>query len=60
MRRLTFITAIVGGTGVIAGVFGMNFEQNFFKNTNAFWVVIGGMLLLALGTTIISLKKRWI
>ncbi|MEJ7861277.1 MAG: magnesium transporter CorA family protein [Pyrinomonadaceae bacterium] len=60
MRRLTFITAIVGGAGVIAGIFGMNFEENFFKNANAFWVVLCAMILLALGATIISLKKRWI
>ncbi len=60
MRRLTFITILVGGASVVAGVFGMNFEEQFFKESNAFWIVIGAMLFLALATTLISMKKRWI
>lgn len=59
MKRLTFITLMVGAMGVIAGVLGMNFEEEFFKSANAFWFVITGMLLLAGGITFFAWKKNW-
>ncbi|MBA4120889.1 MAG: magnesium transporter CorA family protein [Acidobacteria bacterium] len=59
MKRLTFITILVGGMGVIAGVLGMNFEEEFFKNSNAFWFVIAGMLTLAILTTLYARRKSW-
>ncbi len=31
IRRLTFVTIIVGGLGAIAGIWGMNFEVEYFK-----------------------------
>lgn len=59
MKRLTFITLMVGTMGVIAGVLGMNFEEEFFKSPSAFWFVISGMLLLTAGTTFFAWKKDW-
>lgn len=60
IKRLTFITLMVGGMGVVAGIFGMNFEESFFKNSNGFWISIIAMLLLTGGLTILARKKRWI
>jgi magnesium transporter len=60
IKRLTFITLMVGGMGVIAGILGMNFEEGFFKNPLGFWFAIAGMLTLTGGLTLIAWKKRWI
>jgi len=61
MRRLTFITLTVGSLGVIAGIFGMNFEVGFFKAAETgFWMTIGGMILLAVITASVAFYRRWI
>jgi magnesium transporter len=61
MRRLTFTTLTVGGLGVIAGVFGMNFEVGFFKSAESgFWMTIGAMAILAVITASVAYYRRWI
>lgn len=47
IKRLTFITVVIGSLGVLAGVFGMNFEPEFFKSPNGFWAAIVGMSVFA-------------
>ena len=59
--RLTFITLLVGGLGAIAGVWGMNFEVDYFKSAETgFWLTIGAMGFLILGLTTIAKVKNWI
>ena len=61
MRRLTFITLTAGSLGVIAGIFGMNFEVEFFKSAETgFWMTIGGMAFLAGVTSIVAFYRGWI
>ena len=61
MRRLTFITLTAGGLGVIAGIFGMNFEVGFFKSAETgFWMAVGGMIILAAITASVAFHRRWI
>jgi magnesium transporter len=61
MQRLTFITLMVGTLGVIAGVFGMNFEVHFFKSAETgFWLTIVAMLVLILAVTLLAKFRRWI
>lgn len=61
MRRLTFITLTAGGLGVIAGIFGMNFEVEFFKSAETgFWIAVGGMIILAAITASVAYHRRWI
>jgi magnesium transporter len=61
MKVLTFATVLLGATGVIAGILGMNFEMDFFKSGSAgFWTVIGGMLCLIFGSIIFAKLKRWL
>jgi magnesium/cobalt transport protein CorA len=60
MRRLTFITLMVGGMGVIAGVLGMNFEEEFFKDSYLFWWVVAAMTVMSTGITLLARHKRWI
>jgi Mg2+ and Co2+ transporter CorA len=61
IRRLTFITLVVGALGAIAGIWGMNFEVEYFKYAeNGFWLTIAAMISLTLGLTILARWKRWI
>lgn len=61
IQRLTFITLLVGGLGAVAGVWGMNFEVEYFKTAEyGFWLTVGGMILVGLSLTILAKFKRWI
>ena len=60
VQRLTFLTLLIGTLGVVAGVFGMNFEEDFFKSPFGFWVTLGGMFLGAVGLSLLARLKRWI
>lgn len=61
IKRLTFITLLVGGLGAIAGIWGMNFEVEYFKSgETGFWLTIGAMGLLAVILTIAAKFTRWI
>jgi len=60
IKRLTFITVIVGSMGVIAGILGMNFETDLFKTPNGFWEAVGGMAVLAASLTGIAKFMNWI
>lgn len=61
VKRLTFITLMVGGLGAIAGVWGMNFEVKYFKMAETgFWLTIIAMCVLTLGLTFWAKMKNWI
>ena len=60
IKRLTFLTVIVGALSVVAGSLGMNFKVEFFESSGGFWVTIAGMFLIAVGLTIFAKFKRWI
>ena len=60
MKRLTFITLMVGGMGVVAGVLGMNFEEEFFKSSIGFWIAISLMIASTGGLTLLAWMKDWI
>lgn len=60
MKVLTFATVILGATGVIAGILGMNFEMEFFKSGSAgFWTVIISMIFLIVGSVVFAKIKSW-
>jgi magnesium transporter len=61
LKGLTFITLLLGVTGVVAGIFGMNFEVELYKTGGlGFWGVIAGMALVVVGTILYSRNKGWI
>lgn len=60
IRRLTFLTLVMGSLGVIAGTMGMNYKVGFFESRNGFWITIGAMVLIAVGLSIFARHKRWI
>ena len=61
IRRLTYISIVLGAVGAVAGLFGMNFDTPYtHSGVLGFWLVIG-----ALGTFIavfgfVSRWQRWI
>jgi magnesium/cobalt transport protein CorA len=60
VRRLTFVTLIVGGLGVIAGVWGMNFEVGYFKWAEVgFWWTMVSMGAYVLGAILLGKFLRW-
>jgi len=60
IKRLTFLTVIVGALSVVAGSLGMNFKVDFFESSSGFWITITGMVLMAIGLTIFAKFKSWI
>ncbi len=56
MKVLTMLSAVLLPAVVLAGVMGMNFQPPFFSNPDNFWVVVGAMVVLAIG---ILLATRW-
>jgi magnesium/cobalt transport protein CorA len=61
MRRLTFVTLIVGALGAVAGIWGMNFEVEYFKAAEkGFWLAIGSMVFIVAGLTAFAWLKRWL
>ena len=61
IQRLTFLTLILGGLGVVAGVLGMNYEVDYlFKSHYGFWTTVSGMVLISIGLTVVARFRRWI
>lgn len=61
VKALTLLTILLGVTGTVAGIFGMNFEVEYWKTGSlGFWAVVGGMALLIAGAVIFARIKKWI
>ncbi|MGD9000242.1 MAG: magnesium transporter CorA family protein [Granulosicoccaceae bacterium] len=61
MRVLTVLSAIFLPLGLVAGIFGMNFEyMPELKIHNAYFFVLGGMAGLAVTLLVMFKIKRWI
>jgi magnesium transporter len=59
MRTLTLLSAVLLPSVVLAGVMGMNFKVGFFEDAANFWLVVGGMVLLAVSIVVIARSRRW-
>jgi magnesium/cobalt transport protein CorA len=60
MKVLTLASVILLPSVVLAGVMGMNFKVGLFDNPNLFWVVIGVMAVLAIGTVVAARWRGWL
>ena len=60
MRVLTIASVILLPAVVIAGVMGMNFKAPIFDNPNLFYVVVGLMVALAVGTLLFARSRHWL
>jgi magnesium transporter len=60
LRVLTSITVIVLPLTLVASVWGMNVHVPGERNATAFWIVLGGMVLLLLGMVAWFRRRRWL
>ena len=61
MKVLTIFAAIFIPLTFIAGIYGMNFDTIPFMNTeNGFWVVMGLMVFMIIGTYGIFKTRKWL
>jgi len=60
IRKLTLFTLIVGSLGVIAGIFGMNYQLSYFEDESGFWFTVGAMAVIALSWGTIAKVKGWL
>lgn len=60
MKVLTLASVVLLPSVVLAGVMGMNFKIGFFDNPDMFWVVIGGMVTLAVVTLGVGRWRGWL
>jgi len=60
IQRLTFLTLVMGSLGVIAGVLGMNFKNDFYDSPLGFWITVAGMIIFTAGATVYARLRRWI
>ncbi len=60
MKVLTILSAVLLPAVVLAGVMGMNFQMDFFNDTNNFWVAIGIMVASAATILLVARWRHWI
>lgn len=60
MKALTILSAVLLPAVVLAGVMGMNFKLDFFSDPSHFWLVVAGMLGLAVLILGFARARRWI
>ena len=60
IRRLTFLSVLLGGVGATAAILGMNFPPPFAKTDQAFWAVVSLMALLTGAGVVLGRIRKWI
>jgi magnesium transporter len=60
MRTLTLLSAVLLPAVVLAGIMGMNFKLGFFDETTNFWLVLVGMVVLAVSILGIARWRNWL
>jgi magnesium transporter len=61
IRRLTFLSIMLGALGGVAGVFGMNFDTPYAKaGVYGFWGVVAGFLLFGAVAATVARWRKWI
>jgi len=61
VRRLTFITMLLGAIGAVAGIFGMNFDTPYARSgLVGFWLVVGGLIIATVVGVEIARRRNWL
>ena len=61
MRVLTVLTAVFLPLNLIAGIFGMNFENvPLLHKADGFWIAMGSMGLIAVALVVVFWRKRYL
>ncbi len=59
MKLLTMLSALLLPSVVLAGVMGMNFHPAFFDVAENFWIVVGAMVVFAIGLLGFTRLRGW-
>ena len=61
MQVLTFVTVLIGGLAVVAGILGMNFDAPFFATAGrGFWIAVGIMGAIAVAAIVLARHRGWL
>ncbi len=60
IRRLTFLSLLLGAISAIACIFGMNFPPPFARTALSFWIVAASLLSLSAVGIAIGRLRKWI
>ena len=61
VRRLTFITMLLGAVGAIAGIFGMNFDTPYVHSgVVGFWWVVGLLGVVTAVAIMVGRRNEWL
>ena len=61
IRRLTFISIMLGAIGAVAGIFGMNFDTPYAHTGEmGFWLVVASLGALGVAFGLVSRWRKWI
>ena len=61
VRTLTAVATILLPLGLVAGIFGMNFDHiPLVHGRYGFWIVVGGLVATALALTALFKARRWL
>jgi magnesium transporter len=60
MRTLTLLSAVLLPAVVLAGIMGMNFKLGFFEEATNFWLVLFGMVALAVSILGVARWRNWL
>jgi magnesium transporter len=60
MKRLTLLSAVLLPAVVLAGIMGMNYQMEFFRETTNFWLIIGAMIVFGLSVLVVARWRGWL
>jgi len=61
VRRLTFLSVMLGIVGAVAGIFGMNFDTRIAHMGEAgFWAVLTAVALFLASLTLLAGWRKWL